>query len=293
MIRLPNPDDAERFHVRHQVNPERVRDLENVLHEIAGNLTNHPDLPFSAFARLHFASLVIFYDDHYGPYSCSRTTSMELPRRTLEQLCRTAGKGLHRIYANCLGCEARSPEDYDGIRAYLQKHLVHPNAYHIGNTGRSAEQVRRESALRDGIEVYLDEQVAAGSGTRSAAVIRRNIQEFVRALPGSEWATSYEPHMTVLGRFLPWVSLAGLALAALLFLPMFLPVLIVFVLVLRQRENSDPVETVVLDREQIQRLASAEDHIVQNHMASLCYVSGVRFLPRPAARSHRQGPGAR
>ncbi|MBA3385485.1 MAG: hypothetical protein H0T95_02480 [Chthoniobacterales bacterium] len=211
LIRLPNPDDAERFHVRHQVNPERVRDLENVLHEIAGNLTNHPDLPFSAFARLHFASLVIFYDDHYGPYSCSRTTSMELPRRTLEQLCRTAGKGLHRIYANCLGCEARSPEDYDGIRAYLQKHLVHPNAYHIGNTRRSAEKIRQESALRDGIEVHLDELVAAGLGESSAAVIRRKIQEFVRALPGSEWATSCEPRMTVLGRSLPWVSVSGLA----------------------------------------------------------------------------------
>ena len=56
-----------------------------------------------------------------------------------------------------------------------------------------------------------------------------------------------------------------------------MPALVVFVLVLRQRENSDPVETVVFDREQIQRLASAEDHIVQNHMASLCYVKPGSF----------------
>ncbi|MBA3386954.1 MAG: hypothetical protein H0T95_10115 [Chthoniobacterales bacterium] len=260
-----------------KVNPERVQDLEIVLHEIAGNLTNHPDLPFTALAQLHFASLVIFHDDHYGPYLVFENNVDGTPEAHLEQLCRIASKGLHRIYAHCLGYDAQGAKDCDGIRAYLQKHLVRPNAYHIGNTGRSAEKIRQESALRDGIEVHLDELVAAASGAPSAGVIRRKIQDFVRALPGSEWATSCEPRMTVLGRFLPSVSLAELALAALLFLPVLLPAVIVFVLVLRQRENSDPVETVVFDREQIQRLASAEDHIVQNHMASLCYVKPGSF----------------
>ncbi len=90
-----------------KVNPERVQDLESVLHEIAGNLTNHPDLPFTALAQLHFASLVIFYDDHYGPYLVFENNVDGTPEAHLEQLCRIASKGLHRIYAHCLGYDRK------------------------------------------------------------------------------------------------------------------------------------------------------------------------------------------
>jgi hypothetical protein len=47
---------------------------------------------------------------------------------------------------------------------------------------------------------------------------------------------------------------------------------VVWVVVLRIREKTDPIQTIPLDAEQIKQLASAEDHIVQNHMASLCSV---------------------
>ena len=119
---------------------------------------------------------------------------------------------------------------------------------------------------------YLDELVAAGEGKSSPASIRRKIQEFVRSQPECEWATSFQPRMTLLERLLPWARLAGLALCALLLLPVLLPVLVVWVVVLRGREKTDPVKIGPPDSDQIRRLASAEDHIVQNHMASLCYV---------------------
>jgi hypothetical protein len=255
-----------------KIDPLRLRDLETVLDEIALSLTSHPDLPFTALATLHFASFVIFYDDHYGPYLVFENNVDGTPEAYLGDLCRIAAKGLHRIYSHCLGYDARSPEDCDRIQAYLQQHLVHPNAYHIGNVGRRAERTQREAALRDGIEVYLDELVAAGGGASSPASIRQKIQEFVRGRPGSEWVASFQPRMTFLERFLPWARLVGLALCALILLPVLLPVLVVWVVVVRAREKSDPVETVPPDPEQIKRLASAEDHIVQNHMASLCYV---------------------
>lgn len=257
------------------IDPARLPELEKILQEIAANLTTHPDLPFPALTRLHFASLVIFYDDHYGPYLVFENNVDGTPEAHLEQLCRIAAKGLHRIYGNCLDYDARDPHDCDRLRAYLQAHLVHPNAYHIGNTGRSAERTQQEAALRDEIEVLLDQVVTAGAS--SPASIREKIQEFVRSRPGLQWAASFQPFMTFQERFLPWARLAGLALGALILLPLLLPFLIIYVVVLRRREKTDPVEIGLPDPRQIQQLASAEDHIVQNHMASLCYVKPGGF----------------
>jgi len=260
-----------------KIDPARVRDLETILDEIARSLTNHPDLPFTELATLHFASFVIFYDDHYGPYLVFENNIDGTPEAYLDELCRKAANGLHRIYSNCLGYDVRSADDCERIQAYLQKHLVHPNAYHIGNVGRSAARTRQEAALRDGIEVYLDKLVAAGGGASSPDSICQKIQEFVRSQPGSEWTASFSPRMTFLERFVPWARLVGLALGALILLPVLLPVVVVFLVVLRRREKTDPVETVPPDPAQIKRLASAEDHIVQNHMASLCYVKPGQF----------------
>jgi hypothetical protein len=259
------------------IDPARVEELEKVLQEIAGNLTNHPDLPFPALVGLHFASFVIFYDDHYGPYLVFENNVDGTPEAFLEELCRVAAKGLHRIYGHCQAYDAPGPQDCNRIRAYLQRHIVHPNAYHIGNTGRSAERTRNEAALRDGIEVHLDELVAAGAGASTPASIRGKIQEFVRSRPGWEWAASFQPRMTFQEKFLPWARLVALALAALILLLVLLPVVIVFVVVLRKLEKTDPAESAPPNQRQIQQLASAEDHIVQNHMASLCYVKPGAF----------------
>ena len=138
-----------------RIDPQRVTDLEMVLKEFAESLPNHPDLPLTGLAALHFGSLVIFYDDQYGPYLVFENNVDGTPEAYLDELCRKAAKGLHRIYSFCLDYEARSPADSDRIQAYLQKHLVHPNAYHIGNLGRSAVRTQQEAALRDRIEVLL------------------------------------------------------------------------------------------------------------------------------------------
>jgi len=60
-------------------------------------------------------------------------------------------------------------------------------------------------------------------------------------------------------------------------LPLLLPFLIIYVIALRWREITDRSEIPSPEQGRIQQLTKREDHIVQNHMASLCYVKPGRF----------------
>jgi len=281
------------------IDPARVSELKNLLQSISESPLSNPDLPFTVLPALHFASLVIFYDDYYGPYLVFENNVDGTPEEYIEELCQVAASGLHRIYGCCLNYNARGPQQLDDLRNYLRQHLVHPNAYHIGNTGRSVERTKGEAAVREVVESYLDESVDHRETTLSAVSIRTGIQNFLRKQPAYVWASNFQPRMTSLERLGPWMRLLGLGVAALILLPVLLPLLAIFVVILRVKEKADPVEIGPPDAEQIKELASAEENVVQNHMASLCYVKPgwfrrtalklVLYLTNLVARVSTQG----
>jgi len=260
-----------------KVAPGKVRQLKEFLAEIEKNPRDNPHVPFGSLKKLHFASMVIFPDDHFGPYLVFENNFDGPLEPYLNDLYEYAAAGLHRIYGHCLDYRVAGANDRAGMIAYLRAHVVRPAAYHIGNTGRTAEQIKHEADLRSGLETFLDGVARKGGAKASPVNLRRQIQEFVKSNPAWSWAAHVRPRMTFIERYGPWAKLGGLVLLTLFLLPVVLPLLIIFVIVLRHREKTDPSVIGLPSPEHVRELAGREDNIVQNHMANMSTVKPGLF----------------
>jgi hypothetical protein len=166
--------------------------------------------------------------------------------------------------------------DYDRarLRSFLLARVVLPDAGYIGNVGRSAQRTKDEAALRHALEMRLDGIVADGSATSGPAIFAA-LRDFAR--DGFGWALRAERRIGRLDLFVRWAALAAVALALFVLWPVAGPLLLLFVIVLRAHEITDKVDIPPSDLKHVLALAANEDNIVQNHMASLCYVKPGRF----------------
>ena len=260
-----------------KVAPGKAAPLESLLAHIGGDVPDDPRLPFASLKLLHFASFVLFEDKEYGPYLVFENNFDGPLDAYLDDLLRHAGGGLHEIYSCCLGYTARGPDERHVLASYMLAHVVRPGAYHIGNVGRSAQRIRRETVLRDRIEVFLDGLVAAGAAHEPPASLRRRIQQFVLDDPTLSWAAGVRPRQTLLERLAPWVKIAVVVLCALVLLPVLLPAALLWLAVLRRHEKRDPREVPPASQAHVERLAEREDRIVQNHYAGIFPVKPGRF----------------
>jgi hypothetical protein len=264
-----------------RVDPTKLASLEALLQKIQDfNPTgHHPVLPFADLKRLHFGSMVIFKDpdSNYDPTLVFENNFDGELDAYLDDLLERAAAGLDQIYSHCTGYRMTGPQDREEIRTFLLAHLVRPDAYHIGNVGRDVARIKQEEELIDGIERFLDGLARDGLDADSTSSIRSCIQEFVESRPRWAWARQAQKRMTFAERLIPWLKLIGVGLLALILLPLLFPFLILYVISLRRREITDRSEIPSPEPGQIQQLTSREDHIVQNHMASLSYVKPGRF----------------
>lgn len=267
------------------VDPAKLGALASLLAEIEDDLSGNPHLPFPRLKSLHFGSLTIFEDmgdehgrKHFAPCLVFEHNFDGTLEPYLEELLDCAAPGLDRIYSHCLEYPPSGLADRATLRAFLLARVVRPDAYHIGNVGRTVRRVRQEADLREQIEGHLDRLVVEGRAQAPPAAIRRGIQEFVNSL-APDWSQPVPPRMTFAERFVPWVKLVGAALIALALVVALFPLFILYVVMLRARERTDPANIPQLDPAHVLGLAAREDHIVQNHMANLRYVKagGLRL----------------
>jgi len=264
-----------------RVDPAKLASLEGLLQEIQdSNPTgHHPALPLDDLKRLHFGSMVIFKDPdgNYDPTLVFENNFDGELDDYLEDLLERAAAGLHQIYSHCLDYRATGSQDREEILAFLHAHIVRPNAYHIGNVGRSVARIKQEEEMMDGIEAFLDGFAREGLEDVSPSSVRNSIQQFVESKPEWAWARQAQKRMTFAERLIPWAKVIGVGLLVLILLPLLLPFLIIYVIALRGREITDRSEIPSPEQGHLQQLARREDHIVQNHMASLCYVKPGQF----------------
>jgi hypothetical protein len=256
------------FTVITKVDPAKVDALKAVLDEIGADAAHNGVLPLAGFDTLHFASMVLAQGGALPPTLIfEQNVDGELDD-WLPVLVSGARPGLDAVYANCVGFPGGGSEEE--VRAYLAEHAVRPGAYHIGATGRSLARIRQEAVLRNAIEGHLDSQVAAGTLPADPGTVRSSVQTFVQADPGFSWANTSPPRETKLAHYGHVARLvAFIVVAAVLVLTVLWPFLIVWVVVLRIKEATDPVQTVPADPAQIQAIARTEDFIAQNHLASV------------------------
>lgn len=256
-----------------RVKPDKLDELRGFLNDdIAGNLLDNPHLPFKSLTRLHFASLFLDEGTTYGSYLVFENNFDGPLEDYLAELYAQAASGLHRIYGCCLDYSAASAADREVILAYLRKHIVRPNAYHIGNPGRSVERTLREDRLRDKIESFLDNYVRTEPRGKQPGLVRQKVQDFIREEAAFAWVAQAEPRQTRMEWFKPRLKLALLVVAALLLLPILIAPGIIWTVVLRFKEKRDPVPDRFDDiARRVAGLVEREDrtHVVQNHLAHM------------------------
>jgi hypothetical protein len=255
------------------VSPERVSELKSLLDGMAVDVEHNAIIPFPDLKLLHFASLVVHEDPDFGIYFSFESNFDGALDPYLEDLYAHASAGLHRLYSCCADYSVKSAADKAEMLSYLRSHVVRPNAYHIGNVGRSVERTHQEDFLRDSVEDFLDNVVHQGN-VGSPGPIRQRIQEFVRSRPDLAWAANVPPRQTALEHFLPRLKIAVVLLGALVLLPLLIPLAIIWLFMLWWTETHEPPPEDLDVKLHVRDLVKREDrtHIVQNHMASITTV---------------------
>jgi hypothetical protein len=257
-----------------KVKLDKANALTQLLDEISLDPEKNTYVPFRSLKMLHFASFVLHQSPEtpeYGPYLVFENNFDGELTDYLEELYANASAGLHQIYSCCLEYTVKSASDRQGIINYLSARVILPNAYHIGNTGRSVVRIQQEQTLRDALEAHADTLVQLGQPSTPDALLA-NFQQFVRADQKNwSWISSVGPRQTCAEQFANWFKLT---LALLIVLPVCLLAAIVGLLVLRYKESTDAFQTNQADSGNVQKLMQTENRTqsVQNHMASITIV---------------------
>jgi hypothetical protein len=257
-----------------KVNPARVSDLKALLEGMAKDIEGNTVIPFPKLKLLHFASLVVNEAPDYDPCLVFENNFDGPLDPYLEELYANASEGLHQIYGCCPDYPVASAPDKAQLLSYLRAHVVHPNAYHIGNVGRSAERTHQENALRDGLEDFLDGVVAQGN-IGPPGSIRQRVQAFVQSQPPFAWAANVAPRQTASEHFMPRLNLVIAGLIAFVLSPLLIPLALVWVIILRWAETHEPPPKDLDVNDHVKNLVRREDfpHIVQNQM---CHITKVK-----------------
>lgn len=284
-----------------RVDRDRVSDLGKLLDGMAQPDVEHNSyIPFLDLKLLHFASLVLNEDRDYGAYLVFENNFDGTLEPYLEDLYAHAAAGLHKIYGHCVDYRAATAADKGEILSYLRAHVVYPNAYHIGNVGRSVARTHQEDELRDGLENFLDNVVRQGN-IGSPGSIRQRVQTFVRSQSNLGWAATVPLRQTAMEHFLPRLKIAIAAVIAFGLLPLLIPLAIVWIVMLRWTETNEPPPEDFDVKNHVKALVEREDrtHIVQNHMASITTVKpsvfrrvtlrGILWLVNLLARTSDKG----
>src|SRR5215813_6784783 len=224
-----------------RVKPDKAAELAAMLKQIR---TDGPEtnalIPFRSLTSLHFASFVLHTTSaEYGPYLVFENNFDGPLDAYLEDLYRQAAEGLHQIYSCCADYAVTNAGDHGGMIDYLNRHVVRPAAYHIGNTGRSCPRILQENKLLDALEAQAD-ALAPNCQSSSHSELFKKFQQFIRGNPGFSWVPGAGPRQSFAEKFIPWVKLV---LVAVPLAPLILVTSIIWLPLLRYKESHDPVQS--------------------------------------------------
>jgi Dyp-type peroxidase family len=208
----------------------------------------------------------------------------------VDELLNVAGPGLDQVFGHCEGWPGHA--DSRAAHDFFLLNRVESNTFYTGTMNRSVDQIHREAVLRDRVEGFLDQQIAAGQLPERPAEVRKRILEFIGEQPDLAW-TKVQPggFPKILGNLKVFAAVAVIALLAALFglLCLAFPpmqalkvtggiVLAVVLLAvaaiayLAYLSRTDPVIVNQGVKTHTSELEVTEDRIVQNEMSSVIYI---------------------
>jgi hypothetical protein len=234
-------------------------------------------VPFGQFGRLHFARFVILADQklddikEYGVEPPGAVTSLVFlgdcdgdAGDFLADLVHRGGTGLRQVFSYCQGFTASTD-----LLQWMKDHSQPPAAMYVNWIGRTVQQVREESALRNALMEYLDKHGIALAVQRPRQIWERLIA-FVHEEIEARRLTLTPPEPTPLAWWLGnLIHLIAVPIILLLLAPVLILYLPIFIFQLRRREKQDPEVTPRPDLDHVKQLADLEDHDVTNQFTAL------------------------
>lgn len=194
----------------------RVTALEALLESMGTDPGRNPVLPFERFPTIHFARLVLFPEttDHRGnaiPSTLVLATNFDGGiREHLDELVRTGGSGLDRIFGHCDGYPGPDGGSETARLRFLEAHRVRTHALFVNTRGRTVQQVARERSLNEAIQHFLSSRELSGRSDRAAVDA---IKDFVGQSSELKWALE-PPESAFAFRLVRTARLVGFALVA-------------------------------------------------------------------------------
>lgn len=231
-------------------------------------------LPGVHFARLYLLDEMPDLDGRPIPATLVFMSEVDAPlHRHLAELVDLAGEGIDRAFGHCTGYPGPGACRRARI-AWLRRHMIPASAFYVNTVGRGLEQIRQEARLREALEDYLDKGDWVG---RTAAEIRRELRAYVSGCPSLAWAMKPPPPPSLRFRAGETVHMVAVPLALTLLLPVLLPVLPVWAVLLRLDERHDQPFTEQPTLRHLDEVASHEDFGTQNPFAVVGFVRPGRL----------------
>ncbi len=282
-----------------EIDSTKRKQLEGMLAVVSSDLYNNAYIPFASLSLLHFASFVIA-DREGKPSLLIFENNFDGDIYSyLDELLSVAGSGVNQIYQCCL---AYKPAAYEAreLKDFLAANVVMPNAYFVGNVGRSAKNISGNSQLRQKLQSYLDQLFAKSKPADfSANQLRKNMKEFVATEVDRSLSSQLPPRQTLSEKVMAWVWLAITVLLVLALAIGLFPVTLILLAILRRKEKTDKPQTGPASLSLVNSLMSTENQIAQNHLASITTIKpgkfrlntlkSVLFLVNLAARVSNKG----
>jgi hypothetical protein len=233
---------------------------------------DNPLFPFAAFETIHFARWLVIFDPApddplvYGLPRAHHPPHLALVAEIdgdldafFAEVAAKAAPGVAQLFGCCDGFVPAG-----GLAAWLKAHHVRASAGYVNWLGRTVTRVREESALYDAVQRHLQREWAI-LGSAPPSRVHQRIRELVWAdLSAGRLRLSPDAPTPLGWRLGNLAHLVGWPILLLVLSPILVPVAIVFVLIIRRQEPTDPETCQRTDPRHVTALAEVEDHDVTN-----------------------------
>ena len=234
--------------------------------------SENPLVPFGRLSKLHFARFVILEDSTrqdlvvYGMPPAKATKSLAFlcdfdgPVSGFRRdLVTHAEDGLRRLFSYC------QPAPGEDLLLWLERNDRPASASYVNWIGRTMQQVREEETLYQALVPLLK----VDGQSSSPRQIWNDLRQYVQQEQASGHLTLSSPEPTsVVWTLKNLLHLIGVPLLILIFLPVILLYLPIFLIQLRRHEKADPVIAPRPTPEHASALATLEDRIITNQFSA-------------------------
>ena len=254
----------------------KQEELAALLREIDAAVETNELIPFKQIPSIHFARFVLLdagpdVQGNLIPARLAFTTNYDLPLDGhVRELVEVGGKGLLRIFSLCEG------DMSGGIEKFLIANNTSSATFYVGVGYRSVQQIRDEDLLRQAIDEFVDSRKLVFAG-QPAVEVRQQIIDFVRSRSELRWAMTPETPASAGWNFRFYGKLILVVLAFLVFLPLIIPFVIVWMLIMLGHEIAEKDDPDPVTNEHIRELVNRETQIVQAQFSALGNVKPGKF----------------